>query len=122
MSDFSAPGMAGFDADKGISKHDGSGRSWETDTTVIPVVNTKGGYNPSLGDPWKTQVGGAHYSKYAIQPTEYILKNGLHFCEGNVIKYTTRWRDKGGIEDLKKARHYLDILISEEEKRLNIGE
>lgn len=103
-------------------RHDGSGKAWETDTTVMPRItgdNEVGFY--VAADPWKTQVGGAHYSKYAIQPTEYILKNGLPFCEGNVIKYTTRWRDKGGIEDLKKARHYLDILISEEEKRLGFG-
>jgi hypothetical protein len=64
---------------------------------------------------WDTQVGGSHYNKYAIQPTEYIIKNNLPFCEGNVIKYVTRWKDKGGVEDLKKARHYLDLLIENEE-------
>jgi hypothetical protein len=57
------------------------------------------------------QVGGAHYKEMAIQPVEYILKNGIGYCEGNVIKYVSRWRHKGGIEDLKKARHYLDLLI-----------
>lgn len=57
------------------------------------------------------QEGGSHYSKHGIQPLEYILSNGIPFTEGNVIKYVTRWRDKGGVEDLKKARHYLDMLI-----------
>lgn len=58
-----------------------------------------------------TQVGGNHYAKLQIQPVEYIHKNGLGFCEGNVVKYVTRWKDKGGVEDLKKARHFLDLLI-----------
>ena len=66
------------------------------------------------GYPYTTQVGGNHYAKYAIQPTEYIIKNKLNFCEGNVIKYVSRWRDKGGVEDLKKAKHYIDMLIETE--------
>jgi hypothetical protein len=67
-------------------------------------------------EPYGRQIGGDHYSKYPIQPTEYIIKNNLNFCEGNVIKYVTRWKDKGGVEDLKKARHYLDMLIEEVSK------
>jgi hypothetical protein len=62
----------------------------------------------------KRQVGGTHYSNTAIQPVEYILANSLPFCEGNVIKYVSRWRTKGGIEDLRKARQYIDFLIGEE--------
>jgi hypothetical protein len=58
-----------------------------------------------------SQVGGDHYSKLKIQPVDYILANEIGFCEGCVIKYVTRWKDKGGVEDLKKARHFLDILI-----------
>jgi hypothetical protein len=58
-----------------------------------------------------TQVAGDHYKKQAIQPAEYIHANKIGFFEGNVIKYVTRWRDKGGIEDLRKARHYIDMLI-----------
>ena len=57
------------------------------------------------------QVGGDHYKKLAIQPVEYIHANGIGYFEGNVIKYVTRWRDKGGIADLLKARHYIDMLI-----------
>ena len=49
--------------------------------------------------------------KLAVQPAEYILKNKLGFAEGNVIKYVSRWRDKGGIDDLRKARHYINLLI-----------
>lgn len=58
-----------------------------------------------------TQEGGDHYRTLKIQPVEYIHANCLYYFEGNVIKYVTRWRTKGGIEDLKKARHYLDLLI-----------
>ncbi len=57
------------------------------------------------------QVGGNHYKQRAIQPIEYILANQLGFCEGNIVKYATRWQDKGGIEDLRKIKHYCDFLI-----------
>jgi len=57
------------------------------------------------------QVGGNHYNKLKIQPLEYALENNLGICEHAVVKYISRWRDKGGIEDLKKAKHYIDILI-----------
>lgn len=57
------------------------------------------------------QEGGDHYRSLPIQPIEYIQANGIGFCEGNIIKYVSRWRQKNGIEDLKKARHYIDLLI-----------
>ena len=57
------------------------------------------------------QIGGSHYKDCQIQPVEYIVRNGLDFLEGNIIKYVTRWKDKNGIEDLKKAKQYLDKLI-----------
>jgi hypothetical protein len=60
------------------------------------------------------QVGGDHYLKKKIQPIEYIMANKLDFCEGNVVKYITRWRDKGGIESLRKIKQYVDFLIQEE--------
>jgi len=60
------------------------------------------------------QVAGDHYKKMAIQPVEFIHKNGIGFCEGSAIKYLARWRAKGGIEDLKKARHFIDLLIQME--------
>lgn len=64
------------------------------------------------------QIGGDHYRSKSIQPIEFILANGLGFCEGNVVKYVTRWKDKGGLADLKKARHYLDFLIESEEAKM----
>jgi hypothetical protein len=57
------------------------------------------------------QVGGAHYRDKGIQPIIYIHANNLGFCEGNVVKYVTRWREKNGIADLEKAKHYLELLI-----------
>ena len=57
------------------------------------------------------QVGGAHYAIKAIQPWDFIIANNIGYLEGNIIKYISRWKDKGGIEDLKKAQHYLQKLI-----------
>lgn len=53
----------------------------------------------------REQIGGEHYKKLAIQPVEYIHANGIGYFEGNIIKYVTRWKDKGGMADLLKARH-----------------
>lgn len=58
-----------------------------------------------------------HYQQGAIQPIDYIAANHLDFFEGNIIKYITRWRRKGTpIEDLKKAKQYIDWLIEMEER------
>lgn len=74
----------------------------------------------ATGKPIKeTQIGGNHYSKLAIQPYEYTLANNLGGLEHTVIKYVTRWKDKGGVEDLKKARHTLDFLIEYTENNQN---
>jgi hypothetical protein len=62
-------------------------------------------------NPLDTQVAGSHYKDHAIQPIQYIVANELPFCEGNVIKYVTRHRTKGGAEDLRKARHYIDLIL-----------
>ena len=56
-------------------------------------------------------VAGTHYKSKAIQPWDYIVANNLGYLEGNIVKYVSRWRDKGGLDDLRKARHYLDKLI-----------
>ena len=71
-----------------------------------------------MGGPLDQQVGGTHYKRLAIQPVEYITANGIGYMEGNAIKYLTRWRDKGGITDLEKARHYIDLLIDIETRGL----
>ena len=63
---------------------------------------------------FQTQIGGDHYQGYTIQPTEFIQKNRLNWCEGNVVKYVTRHKRKNGIEDLRKAEHYLKLLMEME--------
>ena len=65
-----------------------------------------------------TQVSGDHYKSLAIQPIEYIHANSIPFAEGSVIKYVTRWRDKGGLADLEKAKHFLELLIELEKKAM----
>lgn len=64
----------------------------------------------------QTQIGGDHYKEKSIQPWDFIAANNLGYFEGNIVKYVSRWKDKGGVVDLKKARHYLDKLIELEDK------
>lgn len=72
-------------------------------TTSLDQTKTK--------NPLDVQVGGGHYKDFEIQPIEYCMRNKLDHCQSNVVKYVSRFRDKGGLEDLLKARHYIDILI-----------
>ena len=58
-----------------------------------------------------TQEGGSHYKDLAIQPIEYSMKNKLDPCQHTIIKYVSRFRNKNGLEDLKKAKHCIDLLI-----------
>ena len=64
--------------------------------------------------PLDRQEGGDHYRKLAIQPVEFIHKNRIGFCAGNVIKYVSRYQTKNGLGDLRKAQHYLELLIAME--------
>lgn len=57
------------------------------------------------------QVGGQHYKGLAIQPVEYAMANKLGAMEFSVVKYITRWREKGGFQDLDKAKHYIEMLL-----------
>lgn len=61
------------------------------------------------------QVGGTHYLDFKIQPVEFIMANELGFCEGNVIKYVCRYQRKNGLDDLLKAKQYLEFLIKKVE-------
>lgn len=69
-----------------------------------------------------TQVSGDHYKSLKIQPIEFIHANGIPFAEGSVIKYVTRWRDKGGLADLEKAKHFLELLIELETTARGLAE
>ena len=64
-----------------------------------------------MSDPYDTQVGGDHYKKMKIQPSEFINKNEMQFAEGNAIKYICRHGSKGQKQDLEKAKHYIDMII-----------
>lgn len=65
-------------------------------------------------DADQVQIGGDHYKSMVIQPTEFAIKNGLNFSEGNVVKYICRHRNKGGAEDIKKAIHYCQLILKHE--------
>lgn len=81
------------------------------------------GWAPKSAHPSRAatskQVGGDHYKISGVQPIEYIYANNLNFFEGSVVKYVTRWRNKGGIIDLEKAVHFLELLIELETKGSN---
>tara|TARA_R110000823_G_scaffold69573_4_gene160921 strand:- start:1729 stop:2079 length:351 start_codon:yes stop_codon:yes gene_type:complete len=62
-------------------------------------------------NPLSKQVDGGHYKDMKIQLIEYIHANNIPFAEGCAIKYLTRWRTKGGIKDLEKAKHFIELLI-----------
>lgn len=101
-------------ADFWVWYHDGA----DDDIVAYRVVDAQPG-PVAMDEPASAlavQEGGDHYKKLAIQPIEYIHANGIPFAEGSVIKYVSRWRDKGGIKDLEKARHFLDLLIELETK------
>lgn len=69
-----------------------------------------------------TQIGGGHYKGMKIQPMEYSMANGLDACQHTAIKYISRFRDKGGIQDLEKAKHCIDMLIEFEQKKMSAAE
>lgn len=81
-----------------------------TGAVVNPHLN-----KTSEGNPLAVQVGGGHYKKYKVQPIEYAMANNLNYCQANAVKYITRYRDKGGLEDLRKAIHNIEILIELEQ-------
>ena len=60
------------------------------------------------------QIAGNHYKKFAIQPAEFCHINKIPYLEATAIKYLCRWRDKGGFEDLEKAKHFIDLIMEYE--------
>ena len=67
---------------------------------------------------YNKQIGGSHYKKMKIQPSEFVVANELLFPEGNVIKYICRHRYKGGKEDLEKAIHFIEMIIERDYKNI----
>lgn len=71
---------------------------------------------PQITSAFDKQEGGNHYKSMKIQPMEYALANNLNLAQGNVVKYVSRYKNKNGIEDLKKAIHCIELLIEHEMK------
>ena len=61
--------------------------------------------------------GGNHYKAHKYETWDVIIDWNLGYLDGNAVKYLSRWRLKGGVQDLKKARHYIDKLIETEENK-----
>lgn len=82
--------------------------------------STSDGYSNWSDSSLDKQEGGQHYKSKAIQPVVYIHANNLGFCEGNVVKYITRHKEKNGAEDIKKVIHYCELLLELEYKNENM--
>lgn len=92
----------------------------ETTTTSTADGDWQVAYTVQNTGALDMQVGGDHYKKLKIQPIEFIHANNIPFIEGNIIKYIVRWRDKNGIKDLEKVKHYVDLLIDLEKLNQNL--
>lgn len=93
----------------------------EADEKLEILINEKKDFVPTKSeevvksDGYKSaldyQVGGNHYHQMKYQPLSFIMELGLNFCEGNIVKYVARYKFKNGLQDLKKAQHYLKFLL-----------
>ena len=72
---------------------------------------------PSQDGANSRQIGGTHYKQFTYETWDVITDWGLGYLDGNAVKYLSRWRYKNGLEDLKKARHYIDKLIEVEQNK-----
>ena len=82
---------------------------WQAKTVIVKDAAVS---EPVAATPLDVQVGGDHYKGMKIQPIEFILANGLGFLEGCIVKRVSRWKMKGGVEDLEKIKHEVDLLIA----------
>lgn len=67
-----------------------------------------------MSNPYHTQVGGDHYTEYPVQLAEFLIRNEVPWAVGEVFAHVLRYREKHGVEDLRKAAHYIEMLIYEE--------
>jgi len=74
-------------------------------------MTTKDMFKGMTYDSLDKQIGGKHYRNMKIQPAEFINENKLLFAEGNAIKYICRHTIKGKEEDVRKAIHYLEMIL-----------
>lgn len=87
--------------------------------SAIPTADFFKAVQAVADDPFKQQVGGDHYKTMKIQPIEYILANDLGFCEANIVKYISRYKQKNGVQDVKKVIHYAEMLLAHLEEQAN---
>jgi hypothetical protein len=85
----------------------------------MPIIKCAGCGHETNIDPQLLAKGSSHYKGFAIEPIEFIMANDLSFVVGNIIKYVCRYKAAKGVEDLEKAKHYLELLISEIQKNDN---
>lgn len=91
--------------------------AWKFENAPKPVRDMSGTDIAAKANPLDVQVGGEHYNGKTIQPVEYIVANNLSFLEGCIVKRITRWRNGGkGVEDLKKIKHEVDLILALEVK------
>ena len=108
--------MSDKESEECLISHEDRGMSRESHEQYMYRRNQeenliKGTHEYEYGKPSEKQIGGSHYKDCAIQPVDYIVENKLDFLEGNVVKYITRHRTKGGIEDIKKVIHYAELIL-----------
>lgn len=93
--------------------------NWTAATKPQPILDGPEliDFRPPATSALHRQVAGDHYKGKKIQPIEYIHANGIPFAEGCVIKYVSRWKEKGGLKDLEKAKHFIEMLIELEVRK-----
>ena len=99
----------------------GNDGRFKTGTAQQPAPERADGKNIEAGESLlranARQEGGGHYKQFQIEPWDAIVNWNLGYLDGNAVKYLSRWRHKNGIEDLKKARHYIDKLLEVEQAK-----
>lgn len=76
-----------------------------------PLFDARNSGSAEAGTANAVQIGGAHYKQFKYETWDVIAAWGLGYFDGNAVKYLSRWRHKGGVEDLRKAKHYIEKLI-----------
>jgi len=84
---------------------------WSMQRNHDEIASAEDAFRETVASALDVQIGGDHYKNMEIQPIEFITRNKLGFIEGCVIKRICRHAAKNGVEDLRKAKHEIDVLI-----------
>ena len=93
-----------------IDAEDSNALGNQVTDSIIRLIEKRYGKDGARSAANEQQHGGDHYKQNGIEPWDYIIENDLRYCEGNVVKYVTRHREKNGLEDIEKAIHYLEKI------------